>query len=59
MSNKAVLNGGELDSLAEYARKVVESKGYRFYKMPYLQGIRDAEKYHGISAPTFTTRKQK
>lgn len=46
-----------LDLLCAYAQKVVEAKGYRFYRYVYEQGIKDAEKYHGIKKPTHSTRK--
>jgi hypothetical protein len=45
--------------MSSYARKVIESKGYQFYRYVYEQGIRDAEKFHGISVPTHTTRESR
>lgn len=46
-----------LDLLCAYAQKVVEAKGYRFYRYVYEQAVRDVEKYHGIKALTHSTRK--
>jgi len=49
----------ERERMSCYARKVIEAKGYQFYRYVYEQGIKDAEKYHGISVPTHTTRESR
>lgn len=54
---KDPLNGDELLAVCAYGEKTVMSKGNRFYLTSYLQGVRDAEKYHGIRRPTHSTRK--
>jgi len=56
---KDPLTGSELLAICAYGEKTVTSKGNRFALTSYIQGIRDAEKYHGISRPTFTTRVSK
>ena len=48
-----------LDLLCAYAQKVVEAKGYRFYRYVYEQAVRDVEKYHGIRVPVYTTRESR
>jgi len=53
---KEPISGQELIALCAHAEKNIEAKGLRFYVTSYLQGLRDAEKYHGISVPTHTTR---
>ena len=54
---KEPIDKENLDLLCAYAQKVVEAKGYRFYRYVYEQAVRDVEKYHGIKAPTHSTRK--
>jgi len=49
----------DLDRLSDHAKKAVEAKGYRFYRAVYEQGIRDAEKFYGITEPTYTTRERR
>ena len=46
----------DLEKLSAYARKVIESKGYTFYRAVYEQGIKDAERFYGITKPTYSTR---
>jgi len=53
---KEPISGQELIALCAQAEKTIESKGTRFYVTSYMKGLRDAEKYHGISVPTHTTR---
>ena len=51
-----LISGEELMALCEQAEKVINSKGHRFYITSYLKGLRDAEKFHGITLLTHTTR---
>lgn len=53
------ISGEELMALCEQAEKVLDSKGRQFYVTSYLKGLRDAEKFHGISVPTHTTRESR
>lgn len=39
----------DLEKLSAYARKVIEAKGYTFYRAVYEQGIKDAERFYGIT----------
>jgi len=56
---KEPVSGQELIALCAQAEKTIESKGNRFYVTSYMKGLRDAEKYHGISVPTHTTRESR
>lgn len=56
---KPPIAGEELLSLCTYAKKVIEVKGYTFYRYVYEQGLRDAEKHHGIRVPVYTTRESR
>ena len=49
----------EKEILCAYGRKVIEAKGYTFYRYVYEQGLRDAEKHHGIRVPVYTTRESR
>ena len=53
---KEPISGQELIALCAHAEKNIEAKGLKFYVTSYMKGLRDAEKYHGISMPTHTTR---
>lgn len=46
----------DLEKLSAYAKKVIEAKGYTFYRAVYEQGIKDAERFYGITKPTYSTR---
>ena len=39
----------DLEKLSAYARKVIEAKGYTFYRAVYEQGIKDAERFYGVA----------
>jgi len=56
---KPPIAGEELLSICAHAEKTIESKGLRFYVTSYMKGLRDAEKHHGISVPTHTTRESR
>jgi hypothetical protein len=56
---KEPISGQELIALCAHAEKTIESKGLMFYVTSYMKGLRDAEKYHGISVPTHTTRESR
>jgi len=56
---KPPIAGEELLSICTYAKKVIEAKGYTFYRYVYEQGLRDAEKHHGIRVPVYTTRESR
>lgn len=54
-----LISGEDLMAMCEQAEKVLNSKGNRFYISSYLKGLRDAEKFHGITIPTHTTRESR
>jgi len=56
---KEPVSGQELIALCAHAEKSIEAKGLRFYVTSYMKGLRDAEKYHGISVPVYTTRESR
>jgi len=44
------------NDLAKQAKLVIEAKGWTFHKKSFLEGLASAERFHGISVPTHTTR---
>jgi hypothetical protein len=46
MTNK--INEEELQSLCDYSKKVIESKGWSFHKSSFKQGFKEAERFYNI-----------
>ena len=47
------------DDLAKQAKLVIEAKGWNFHKKSFLEGVDATERFHGITIPTCTTKKEK
>jgi len=41
----------ELQRLCDYSKKVIEAKGWVFHKSSFIQGVREAEKFHNVKKP--------
>jgi len=43
--------GEDLQRLCDYSKKVIEAKGWVFHKSSFIQGVREAEKFHNVMSP--------
>jgi len=49
----------QIAELKTQAKKVVEAKGYQFHSTSFLEGVAATERFHGLTAPTYTTRAER